>query len=179
MPASNTCSNCDHWKRIASGGVRANEGPVGECHGGPPVADFKFPRTRAIDTCAQHSACAVSFATARPEPQDDVPEYEPGHRSATFRPELISPETRAKMDRDRARAQAEAAQEKSLFDVGAGSATSSGQPDRNGGPAAAVDAAAPQSTAATGSATSPSQARAHRADATARSVSRSGPRRKA
>lgn len=35
------------------------------------------------------------------------PEYEPGHRSATFRPELITQETRKKMERDRKRIEAE------------------------------------------------------------------------
>lgn len=35
------------------------------------------------------------------------PEYEQGHRSATFRPDLITPEVRAKMDANKKRVLAE------------------------------------------------------------------------
>lgn len=58
------CGTCAHWAKLKPIGLRNLEVPVGECHGGPPAADFKWPRSRATDTCAAHSALGpVAFAT--------------------------------------------------------------------------------------------------------------------
>lgn len=64
-----TCSTCAHWGKVNTASLRSIAVAVGECHGGPPVTDFKWPRSRATDTCASHSDLqAVAFATLAPVP---------------------------------------------------------------------------------------------------------------
>lgn len=111
-----TCATCAHWRPSDNHSLRRLNDTVGECRGGPPVADFKWPRSKAHDYCSSHSPNAVSFATAD----------EPG---AGLKP-YPAPMERAQ-----------------LFDAKADAAQAS--PARSDGPAAAVDAAAPQSTAGT------------------------------
>lgn len=56
-----TCETCSHWKPIK--GLVRTGALAGQCHSGPPKADFAWPRTRATDHCSQHSD-QVQFAQA-------------------------------------------------------------------------------------------------------------------
>lgn len=48
-----TCDTCQHWKPLKTS---LRDGPCGTCHAGPPRTDYQFPRTRAVDHCAQFTA---------------------------------------------------------------------------------------------------------------------------
>lgn len=61
-----TCNTCAHWREIINRSLRQVAGSVGECRGGPPVADFKFPKTMGErDTCAAHTRL---HTTSTPQP---------------------------------------------------------------------------------------------------------------
>lgn len=56
----NTCATCTHWRKSQYRGLLSTvvANTVGECRGGPPVADFKWPKTISDDTCASWQAIA-------------------------------------------------------------------------------------------------------------------------
>lgn len=58
-------------------------GEIGECKGGPPVADFKWPRTTAADTCAHHrpTAAKVVMATVK-KPAEPAELFDAGRAAA-------------------------------------------------------------------------------------------------
>lgn len=62
-----SCQTCTHWRKVAYKGLSntivAND--VGECRGGPPVADFKWARTRGVDTCANWTAVQGKVGAVR------------------------------------------------------------------------------------------------------------------
>lgn len=57
------CDTCTHW-HAKTAAARAEAFSVGECRCNPPPRDYAWPRTKAADTCSQHSSL-VTFATAR------------------------------------------------------------------------------------------------------------------
>lgn len=65
-----TCSNCANWRVVKNTSLRVPEQMIGECRGGTPCGDFKWPRSKANDFCSQHVSHAVdqveavAFATA-------------------------------------------------------------------------------------------------------------------
>ncbi len=69
-----------------------------------PQADAAAAETQGSAATGEPSATPPDAALS--DLPDDVPEYEPGHVSATFRPELITPGVRAKIE-DLMRAHAE------------------------------------------------------------------------
>lgn len=153
--------------------LRVAEQMVGECRGGTPCADYKWPRTYASQGCQQHSAHQqVAFATAREAGRREGEEMITRFRAAAEKAGIQPGEAVASGD-----ARLPVFQQ-AFFDEGTGTAASSGEPGRDGGPAA-NEAAAPQSTAARQPASSPVEARAPGAASSARGVSRSGPRRTA
>lgn len=118
------CASCQHWRPVTQHSLRAGLGIVGECRGGPPVADFKWPRSKATDYCSDHAerGLRVDAATAKPPTPEEI-----------------------EAGRQRLRTLPEAEQQAHFFDAPAGEPQAPSA--RAGGPAAAVDAAAPQSTA--------------------------------
>lgn len=62
----NTCSTCIHWHRLNSPSARI-EGPVGECRSGPPVADYRWNKTRDADYCSEHKQRPKLSLDAQPE----------------------------------------------------------------------------------------------------------------
>lgn len=128
-----TCATCICWRKIGTspvarrimydtGAVVIPPGDEGECRRSGPVADFKWPLTSAGSWCFEHKthvpppddalatlerrmiAEQVAGRDQLPTDEAQAPYGEDGHVSATFRPELIGPETRAKLDAARARA---------------------------------------------------------------------------
>ena len=75
-----SCQTCTHWRRVPykglSNSIVAND--VGECRGGPPVADFKWARTRGVDTCADWTAIQGKLATVRSEAHRQTDIFEAG-----------------------------------------------------------------------------------------------------
>jgi len=49
-----TCATCRHW-HAKPNSVHLADSPLGECRQASPSRSFTWPRTRAVDTCGQHS----------------------------------------------------------------------------------------------------------------------------
>jgi hypothetical protein len=86
------CETCRHW-HPKTAAARAEAHAVGECRSGPPLRDFTWPRSKASDTCGEHSDL-VAFATragarskgtqtsprdrgAAPDPKPQTPDPKP------------------------------------------------------------------------------------------------------
>lgn len=87
MSSNPNCSTCRWWKKIpVKGDLRVTPlGSVGECTGGPPPQDFRFPRTDATMSCKSHEP----FPAEPKEPRgpDRLEYFGPGAATANAQPE--------------------------------------------------------------------------------------------